>query len=71
MTTLQDLRAEPRPLWQALAHELARTRPGEARLNLLNSLYRDLTPADALRCRAELHAVRAARRGESPAQVSP
>jgi hypothetical protein len=39
MTTLHDLRAEPRSLPVALAHELARTKPGEARLKLLNGIY--------------------------------
>ena len=51
--SLDNLALRCRPMWQALAHELARTKPGEPRLNLLNSLYADLLPADKLRVQAE------------------
>jgi len=63
--TLHDLRAEPRSLPVALAHQLAVTKPGDVRLTLLNALYLDLNPADKLRCLGELNACRRARRGES------
>ena len=71
MMTLHDLRAEPRSLPVALAQQLAACRPKDPRLALLNSLYLDLSPADALRCRAEIHAIRCARRGETPAVPTP
>ena len=69
MMTLHDLRAEPRPLWQALAHQLVDCRPGDRRLPLLNSLYRDLSPADKLRTLGELDQCRRAKRAQLLAQV--
>ena len=71
MMTLHDLRAEPRPLWQAIAHQLVDCRPGDRRLPLLNSLYCDLSPADKLRCQGELWACRRAKRAEMLAEVTP
>jgi hypothetical protein len=69
MTTLHDLRAEPRPMWQALAHQLVLCKPGDARLPLLNRLYLDMSYADRLRTLAELHACRQARRYQALAQA--
>jgi hypothetical protein len=43
---------------------LARTRPGEARLKLLNAIYQDLGPLDKGRCLAALEECRRARRIE-------
>lgn len=52
----------PRPYPVALAEQLSKCRPKDPRLDLLNRLFRDMTPADQLRVRATLHAIRAARR---------
>ena len=71
MMTLQDLRAEPRPLPIALAQQLVLCRPGDPRLPLLNGLFRDLSPADKLRCQGELYECRRARRALLLAKVAP
>lgn len=67
--SLTDLERRVRPYPVALAQELARTKPGESRLALLNRLYLDMLPADKLRVQAELHAIRSARRGKSQAAI--
>ncbi len=69
MTTLHDLRAEPRPMWQALAQQLAACRPSDVKLKLLNDLYCRMSPSEKLACRAELHAIRCARRGQIEARI--
>ena len=51
-------------MWAALAHQLVLCKPSDPRLPLLNSLYRDLGPADKLRCLAELDQCRRARRAQ-------
>lgn len=58
------LHQKPRDLPIALAHRFAEAKPGDPVLEVLNRLYRNLKPSDKLRCRAELHECRAAKRGE-------
>lgn len=60
-----------RPLWQALAHVIVNKRPGDPELEHLNRLYmRALSPADQLRCRAEMLEVREAKRGCREAEIA-
>lgn len=46
----------------ALARELANEKPDSLRVVVLNALYNRMSPADQLRCKAELHRIRTARR---------
>lgn len=65
------LNPNTRPLYAALAHCLAAAKVGdEARQALLFRHFMTLSMADRLLCQGELHACRAARRGELQAVVS-
>lgn len=70
MTDLQRQAAAARPLPIALAHAAARCKPGDARLELLNRIYVGSKKYDQLRYQAELHRVKAARRGETLSHVA-
>lgn len=52
----------PREYPVALAEQLSRCKPADPRLALLNSLYSRMSPADQLRVRATLYAIRSTRR---------
>jgi len=52
-----------------LAHQLARARPGTPELQRLERLYPILKPVEQLACRAELHAMRTAKRGGALAAI--
>jgi hypothetical protein len=59
-----------RPLPVALAQSMATTKLGNAeRMELLNRLYRTLSPADKLRCMDELAWCRLAKRGGVEATI--
>lgn len=61
----------PRDLPIALAHELARTKFGNAaRLELLNRIFSSMIVRDKIRCREELRLCLDAKRGNSLAEVS-
>jgi hypothetical protein len=66
---VQQCYARRRDLPIALAHVVAGTKPYSLALERLNRLYAGLTPADQLRCRAELLECREARRGVALALV--
>ena len=51
-----------RVLPDALARALANEKPGSLRVTVLNALYNRMSPADQLRCKAEVHHIREARR---------
>lgn len=51
-----------RALPDALAREITKAKPNSLRMVTLNSLYARLSPADKLKCQAEMHAIREARR---------
>ena len=59
----------PRSLPIALGQVLANTKPGP-HMDTLNRIYMGLSPADRLRCRDELSACRAAKRGHIEAVVA-
>jgi len=63
--------AEQRPLPVALAHEFAALKWGKEgkRLDMLNRIYLELSPADRMRCRIELAQCRRAKMGEVRAEV--
>lgn len=46
-----------------LARQLANEKPGTRRMELLNRLFARLSPADKLRCQAEIAQCKAAKRG--------
>jgi len=69
MTSPQLTAYRLRPLPRALAHAFAATKPGSLRMDVLNALFRRMTPREQLECRAEMLETKAARRGEKPATV--
>lgn len=70
MISIPDHCLRVRPLPVALAHRLARARPGDPAMTTFNRLYASLSVADQVRCRAELQECRAAIRGHRPASVA-
>ena len=58
-----------RSLPVALAHCLMTARLGTGRMALLDRAFLRLMPADRLRCRAELHACREAKRAQYLSEV--
>ena len=59
------------PLWAALARGMATCKLGNTeRMELLNRLYRTLSPADQLRCKDELTWCRRAKRGGVEATIA-
>lgn len=64
-TRLRGLGEPIRSYPLALADQLARCKPGDLKLKLLNDLYCRMTPAHQLAVRGELHRIRTAKRGES------
>lgn len=70
-TPVRRLQVQARPLPMALAHCFATTKLGNAkRMELLNRVYLQLSPADQLRCKGELRLCRAAKREQVQATVS-
>lgn len=70
-TSLLRVSAPPRPLPIALGQELARTKAGDRdRHHILGRIFHGLSLRDQLACQAELTACRAARRGQSFAEVT-
>ncbi len=60
-----------RPLWLALAQNMATCKLGNTeRMELLNRLYRTMSPVDQLRCRDELTWCRRAKRGGVEATIA-
>lgn len=51
---LSRLAANVRSLPIALAHSLARTKPDDERMDVLNRVFKGCKPIDQLRCRDEL-----------------
>lgn len=72
MTLIETLAARARPFPIALAHALAKCKPGRdaERLELLNRLFAGLKPAPRIHCREELAECRAAQGGRRLAAVS-
>ena len=71
MKSLSYLAANVRPLPVALAHCMIRAKPGTARMDLLNKLFRSTLPAAQMFARVEMAECRAAIRGEREAVVMP
>ena len=61
---------QPRPLYIALAHRMARQKPGSYEAELSARVFALLSPGDKLRCRAEMHKCRMAIRGQSTAELN-
>lgn len=58
-----DLHPPAAPFPIVLARQLANEKPGTRRMELLNRLFARLSPADKLRCQAEIAQCKAAKRG--------
>ena len=53
----------------ALARQIAATRLNDGRMRALQAAYTELEPAEKLRCKAEMLAIRRAKRGETKAEI--